>query len=423
MVQFASTVRQAVPSVVREILKVTARPEVISLAGGLPAAELFPAEGLARAAARVFARDGAAALQYSTTEGHPPLRAWIADQLTRRGAATSPDEVVVTAGSQQALDLTGRLFLEPGAAVAVEQPGYLAAIQAFRLTGADLLGVPVDRGGLDIDAVEALCRRRPVRVVYTVSEFQNPTGVTLAVERRRRLVELADRYGFVVIDDNPYGALRYEGEAPPPLAAGRQGGQAALEGPGRVVSLGSFSKTLAPGLRLGYVMAARPIVEKLVVAKQAADLHTSSLAQRVASEFLAAEDLGAHLARVREAYRRRRDAMLAGLPDALPVASEWTRPEGGMFVWATLPPGWDAMALFRAAIEDEVAVVPGAAFYVGGDAAASARDDGAGARSLRLNFSNQTPERIAEGLRRLAAAARRLGAPRANETGGGGRGA
>ncbi|HEX7125762.1 MAG TPA: PLP-dependent aminotransferase family protein [Thermodesulfobacteriota bacterium] len=401
MVEFAKGARQAEGSVVREILKVTARPEVISLAGGLPAPELFPTDALARAAARVFERDGAPALQYSTTEGHPALREWIAAQFARRGAPARADEVVVTAGSQQGLDLAARLFLEPGALAAVEEPGYLAAIQAFRLAGADLAGVPVDAGGIDLDALDALCRRRRVRLVYTVSEFQNPTGVTLAAERRARLVELADRHGFVVVDDNPYGALRYEGAFPPAVAAGRTAGQTALEGPGRVVSLGSFSKVLAPGLRLGYVMAAGPILERLVFVKQAADLHTTSLGQRLAADFLASEDLDAHLGRLRREYARRRDALLAALPDALPVGSTWTRPDGGMFVWVTLPPGWDAMALFHAAVAADVAFVPGAPFYID-----QSRPEAA--RTLRLNFSNSTPERIDEGLRRLRAAVQRV---------------
>ncbi len=401
MVEFAKGARQAEGSVVREILKVTARPEVISLAGGLPAPELFPTEALARAAARVFERDGAPALQYSTTEGHPALREWIAAQFTKRGAPALADEVVVTAGSQQALDLAARLFLEPGALAAVEEPGYLAAIQAFRLTGADLAGVPVDAGGLDLDALDALCRRRPVRVVYTVSEFQNPTGVTLAADRRARLVELADRHDFVVIDDNPYGALRYEGAFPPAIAAGRTAGQTSVGGPGRVVSLGSFSKVLAPGLRLGFVMAARPILERFVFVKQAADLHTTSLGQRIAADFLASEDLDAHLARLRGEYARRRDALLAGLPDALPVGSAWTHPDGGMFVWVTLPPGWDAMALLHAAVAADVAFVPGLPFYID-----QARPEAA--RTLRLNFSNATPGRIEEGLGRLRGAVQHL---------------
>jgi 2-aminoadipate transaminase len=405
MVEFARAARDAEGSVVREILKVTARPEVISLAGGLPAPELFPTEALARAAARVFARDGAPALQYSTTEGHPPLRAWIAGALTRRGAATGPDDVVVTAGSQQALELAGRLFLEAGATAAVEEPGYLAAIQAFRLTGCDLASVPVDAGGIDPDALDALCRRRKIRLVYTVSEFQNPTGVTLAADRRARLVELADRHGFVIIDDNPYGALRYEGVPPAPLAAGRTAGQSALEGPGRVVTLGSFSKVLAPGLRLGYVMAARPVVERLAVIKQAADLHTQSLGQRVAAVFLETEDLEGHLARLRTEYGRRRDALLAGLPDALPVGTTWTRPEGGMFVWATLPEGWDAMSLFRAAVEANVAFVPGFPFYVD-----PSRPEAP--RTLRLNFSNASVARLHEAMTRLRRAAARLSPPR-----------
>ncbi len=401
MAEFAKGAQQAEGSIVREILKVTARPEVISLAGGLPAPELFPTEALARAAARVFARDGAPALQYSTTEGHPPLREWIAGQFTKRGAPTTADEVVVTAGSQQALDLAARLFLEPGALAAVEEPGYLAAIQAFRLTGTDLAGVPVDGGGLDLDALDALCRRRRVRLVYTVSEFQNPTGVTLANDRRARLVELADRHGFVVLDDNPYGALRYEGAFPPAIAAGRTAGQTALEGPGRVVSLGSFSKVLAPGLRLGFVMAARPIIEKFIFVKQAADLHTTSLGQRVAADFLEREDLEAHLARLRGEYATRRDALLAGLPDALPVGSTWTHPDGGMFVWVTLPPGWDAMALFRAAVAAAVAFVPGSPFYID-----QSRPEAS--RTLRLNFSNAGAERIDEGLRRLRVAVQGL---------------
>ncbi|MFD5701410.1 aminotransferase-like domain-containing protein [Streptomyces lasiicapitis] len=371
-------------SPVRDILAVTARPEVINFAGGLPAPEFFDAKGVAAAYAAVLADEPGRALQYSTTEGEPALRAAVAERYAARGLATGADDILVTTGSQQALSLLATALVEPGDTVLVENPCYLAALQVFAFAGARVVPVPSDADGVDPDALDALVAQHRPKLLYTVPTFQNPTGRTLPAARRAAVAEVAARRGLWIIEDDPYGELRFEGERVPWVAS-----YAGAED--RTVVLGSFSKVMAPGLRLGWLRAPAALRRACAIAKQAADLHTPTVNQLAAAWYLERFDLDAHVARVAGEYRERRDAMLAGLPGALPAGSTWNQPEGGMFLWARLPVGYDATASLPAVVAQDVAYVPGAPFYGGAPEA----------ETLRLCFVTQTPDEIAEGLDRL----------------------
>lgn len=377
-------------SPVRDILELTQREGVISFAGGLPAPELFPAELVAGAFATVLGPTAAArTLQYSSTEGDAGLRELLAERLALRGLPADGDEILVTTGSQQALGLVASVLLDPGDAVLVESPSYLAALQCFGFAGARLVPVPCDEDGLDPEALPPIIARHAPKFLYLVPTFQNPTGRTLPAARRRRLAEVAAEHGLWLVEDDPYGELRYDGEPPAPVAAD----------PGardRAVSVSSLSKVLAPGLRIGWLRAPGALLRPLAIAKQAADLHTSTVDQLAVRAALRATDIDEHIERLRSEYRRRRDALLGGLAAALPDGSTFNRPAGGMFVWARLPAGWDAAELLRAALRHDVAFVPGAPFY-------AADPD---PRTLRLSFTTHPPEQIVEGLARLAAAAR-----------------
>jgi 2-aminoadipate transaminase len=376
-------------SPVRDILELTQRDEVISFAGGLPAPELFPAEIIAGAFATALAPTAAArALQYSSTEGDPLLRELLAERLALRGLSADGDEILVTTGSQQAIGLVASVLLDPGDSVLVENPSYLAALQCFSLARARLVPVPCDDEGLQPDALPELIARHAPKFLYLVPTFQNPTGRTLPGERRRRLAEIAAEHGLWLIEDDPYGELRYDGEPLAPIAA-YPGAQ------DRTVTVSSLSKVLAPGLRIGWLRAPDALLRPLAIAKQAADLHTSTVDQLAARASLQAADIDEHIARLCAEYRRRRDALLDGLGGALPAGSTFNRPAGGMFVWARLPAGWDAAELLVAALRHDVAFVPGAPFF--------AVD--ADTRTLRLSFTTHTPEQIVEGLGRLRAAA------------------
>ncbi|GAA1414583.1 PLP-dependent aminotransferase family protein [Streptomyces thermospinosisporus] len=382
----AARARNTGGSPVRDILAVTARPEVINFAGGLPAPELFDTDGIAAAYRAVLDERPAQALQYSTTEGEPALRAALAARTGARGLPTTADDLLVTTGSQQALSLLATALLEPGDTVLVESPCYLAALQSFRLAGARVLTVPGDEHGLGPEALDALVAREQPKLLYLVPTFQNPTGRTLPLDRRAAIAEVAARRGLWIVEDDPYGELRYEGERVPWIAS--------LPGAeDRSVLLGSFSKVMAPGLRLGWLRAPAVLRRACTVVKQAADLHTPTVNQLAAARYLADHDLDAHVRRVAGVYGARRDAMLAGLPAALPEGSVWTRPEGGMFLWVRLPAPYDTTALLPQVVRHDVAYVPGAPFY-------AADPDRS---TLRLCFVTQTPDEIAEGLRRLRA--------------------
>lgn len=372
------------PSTIREILKVTAQPDVISFAGGLPAPELFPVAELRACADAVLAQHGSKALQYSQTEGYLPLREWIAAEMGGRGVRTAPDEVMVTGGSQQALDLVGKLFLDPGDVVLTENPTYLAAIQAFQTFEARFVPVPTDGDGLIPEALPGLIRQHRPKFLYTVPTFQNPTGITLTAERRAKLARIAAEHNLTIVEDDPYGKLRYRGNEIPPIKHWDEAG--------RVIYVSTFSKTIAPGLRIGWVAARVELLNKLVVLKQASDLHTSSCDQIVAHTYLTQYDQTAHLQRIRQAYGERYDVLDAELRRQMPSGFSWTKPEGGMFLWVTGPEQLDALELLQRAIAHKVAFVPGRDFFPA---------DG-GRNFMRLNYSNSTPERIREGVGRLA---------------------
>ena len=379
--EIAARLRGVRSSPVRDILALTAREGVISFAGGLPAPELFDTAGLGAAFADALA-DGGRTLQYSTTEGDPELRAAIAARLTARGLPTEADEVLVCSGSQQALTLAATVLVEPGDVVLVEEPSYLAALQAFSLAGARVVPVECDDDGLVPDAVAAAATRHGARMLYTIPTFHNPTGRTLPLERRVALAGVAERCGFWLLEDDPYGELRYRGEPLPSLGT---------LAPDRTLCLSTLSKVAAPGLRIGWIRTPASLRSSLVVAKQAADLHSSTIDQAAAARWLAAVDLDAHIAGLRAAYGARRDALLDGLLDALPPGSTHNRPDGGMFVWARLPDGWDAEDLLTRALARDVAFVPGYPFFAGEPDRAT----------LRFSFTTHSPDEIAEGLARL----------------------
>jgi 2-aminoadipate transaminase len=370
-------------SAVREILKLTEQPEIISFAGGLPAPELFPVDAVARAHAEVFAETGAAALQYSTTEGWLPLREWVAAHLNRRGISAHAKRLLITSGSQQGIDLVGRIFLDIGDEVIVENPCYLAALQSFSAYEARFIAIDSDDEGIRVDQVEsALDRSRP-KLIYIVSDFHNPKGTSLTLERRRQLVSLAARHRVPILEDDPYGELRYRGEPIPTLAS--------LDDSGSVVYIGTASKTLSPGMRIGWVSASEEIIRALILVKQASDLHTSTIEQRAAARLLERFEYQEHVNHLSNVYSARCSTMLNALEQHFPEGSRWTTPEGGLFLWVELPEQVSGEELLRDALEEKVAFVPGAPFF-----AANPRHN-----FIRLNFSNSSPERIAKGVRRI----------------------
>ena len=376
------------PSTIREILKVTAQPEVISFAGGLPAPELFPVAEVKVASDLVLTHNGAAALQYSESEGYRPLREWIATEVGVRGFKASADDVLITNGSQQGLDLMGKLFLNPGDVVLTENPTYLAAIQAFQTFEAKFVPVPTDNDGLIPEALPELIRLHRPKFLYTIPNFQNPTGLTLSAPRRAALAKIAAEHGLTVLEDDPYGKLRYRGAEIPPIKH--------WDTAGRVIYASTFSKTIAPGLRIGWMVLPTSLFHPTLILKQASDLHTSSFDQRVAHIFLTQNDQTVHMDKIRRAYGSRYEVLDAALRADMPAGFSWTKPEGGMFLWVTGPQTLDTMELLQRAIVQKLAFVPGRDFFPAE----------AGKNYMRLNYSNSTPERIREGVRRLAALCR-----------------
>lgn len=370
-------------STIREILKVTERPEIISFAGGLPSPKGFPIDAITRAYDRVLAESGQSALQYGPTEGYAPLRAWVAADLKRTGADNvSPDEVLIVSGSQQALDMLGKLFIDPGSKVLVEAPSYLGALQSFSMFEPQYESVPTDDGGVIPESLTPE-RAAGARFIYALPNFQNPTGLTLSLARRKALVERCAALQIPIIEDDPYGELRYAGEPLPGLLGlGRAVGAT-------VIRLGTFSKVLAPGLRLGYIVAPRPIISKLVQIKQATDLHTASVTQMAVYETIKDGFLAQHLPVVRELYKQQCGYMLDAMDQHFPATTSWTRPEGGMFIWVTLPSHIDGTELLARAIERNVAFVPGAPFFASAEAPAN---------TLRLSFVTVSEEKIREGI-------------------------
>lgn len=371
----------------REILKVTEDPEIISFAGGLPNPKCFPVREVAKAAQKVFSECGEAALQYSTTEGFLPLREYIAQRYAKRGVRVSPEEILITNGSQQGLDLIGKVFLNKGDKVVVERPTYLAALQSFSLFEPVFSSVPLMDDGIDAGALAKALVDGGAKLLYSVPNFQNPTGITYSRKRREEVAEVMSGHSTIFLEDDPYGELRFSGEDVPSMK-NFLGDNAVL--------LGSFSKIVSPGVRLGWISAREDIMEKIIIAKQAADLHSNYLSQRIVHQHLMDNDIDRHIAMIRAVYKRQRDLMVKLMEESFPPEVHFTRPEGGMFLWVTLPEGVSSLKLFDRAIKEKVAFVPGQAFF----------SDGSGSNTMRLNFSNCNEEKIIQGIERLAKAIR-----------------
>lgn len=387
---FAGRVGGMTASEIRELLKLIDRPEIISFAGGIPDPDFFPTAAIARAYEKIFQSNTGAggALQYSISEGYTPLREWICDYMARKGVPVGLDEVLITSGSQQALEFVGKLLIGPGDKVAVTRPAYLGALQAFSPYEPTYLSVPGDEDGPDLAALEAVLAEKP-KFFYLVPDFQNPNGTTVSLERRKAVLDLCAAAGVPIIEDTAYTELRYEGDSIPSIAAldaDRNGGKLK-----NVVYCGSFSKTMVPAFRVGWVNAAPEVINRLVLMKQAGDLHTSTINQIVLHDVVS-QIFDTHLKHLRAQYKERRDAMLSALDEFAPAGITWTKPQGGMFVWIELPEGTDGTALLERAIKEaNVAFVPGSAFHA----------DRSGKNTIRLAFSVTKPERIREGVRRL----------------------
>ncbi|MDD5368242.1 MAG: PLP-dependent aminotransferase family protein [Anaerolineaceae bacterium] len=391
--RYAQRTQRMGSSAIRELLKLTEQPDIISFGGGMPAPEVFPIEEFGEACERVLRNYGPIALQYGSTEGYFPLREMIVRHTLRYGIDICPDNILITSGSQQALDLLGKIFINRGDRILVENPTYLGALQAWNAYGAEYITVPSDENGMQTDSLEQALRVGP-KFIYVLPNFQNPTGVTLSLERRLKLVELADRYGVPIIEDDPYGQLRYEGENLPSVFVLDNHLQENTETTyrGNVIYLSTFSKILAPGIRLAWVIAPPEVIRKLVQAKQGADLHTATFNQFVAYEVGNRGFLNQHVKKINALYRERRDLMLEVMEETMPAGVKWTHPMGGLFLWATIPEYLDATQVLKCAIEKKVAFVPGESFH----------PRGGGKNTMRLNFSYASSEKIQEGMVRLA---------------------
>jgi len=394
--RYAQRMKGMKSSIVREILKITSQPDVISFAGGMPAPELFPLKEIEQACVKVLRKHGSSALQYSISEGYVPLREFIVQKMARYNIMATVDNVLITTGSQQGLDLVARVLVDPGDVIIVEAPTFVGALQSFTAYQASYASVPLDDEGMMVDVLEQKIVETHPKFMYVLPNFQNPAGVTLSKNRRERLVTLAHQYGVPILEDDPYGELRFEGEHLEPLVvlSARQNGQQSGYFEGDVIYMSTFSKTLAPGLRLGWVVAPVEVIKKLVQAKQGADLHTSTFDQMMAYEVVSDGFLDEHVKEIKETYRQRRDAMLTAMDQRFPDGTTWTRPQGGLFLWVRLPEGVDCEELIKEAIEQKVAFVPGTAFYA----------DGSGHDSLRLTFATCPSDMIDEGIKRLGKA-------------------
>jgi len=372
-------------SEIREILKLAARQDIISFAGGLPAPELFPLKEMEEISRSVLEETGEEALQYSPTEGYDPLRNHIARRMGKLGVSTGKEEILITSGSQQGLDFSGKIFLDPGDVVLCESPSYLGAINAFRAYEGTFREIATDDEGMIPEDLErALIEIPNVKMIYVIPDFQNPSGRTWSLERRKALIELAEKYNKPVVEDNPYGDLIYEGDPIPSVKS--------LDRKGLVIFLGTFSKTFCPGLRIGWVCAAPPMLSKYILVKQGADLQSSTISQREISLFMDRYDLDSHVEKIKETYKRRRDIMMESMERYFPEEATWTHPRGGLFTWVVLPEGIDTKELMERTIEEtKVAYVPGASFFPGG----------AVHNRMRLNFSNMPEDKIVEGIKRL----------------------
>ena len=386
--KFASIMERMKASEIRELLKLTARPDIISFAGGLPAPELFPVKEIAQVSHDLVEKEGQKLLQYATTEGRPTLRAKIAKRMAEKyGTPVDVDDILITTGSQQCLDFAGKLFLDPGDVVLCESPSYLGALNAFNAYEPVFKEVPTDEQGIIPEELDKILATTPkCKFIYVIPDFQNPTGICWSLERRQKFMEVINKYDLPVFEDNPYGELRYSGTKNPTLKS--------MDTKGLVSFLGTFSKIFCPGLRLGWIAGPHAIVEKFVMIKQSADLHTSNFDQGVADAYMDTYDLDAHVEEIVALYGHRRDLILKTMEEEFPEGVTFTRPEGGLFLWVTVPEGVSARKVFDKCIEQKVAAVIGDAFYP------NDKTD----RSMRVNYSCMSDEKIVEGVKRMAKA-------------------
>ncbi len=384
-IEFASRMEGMKGSAIRELLKLTEQPDIISFAGGLPAPELFPTQEMEKVCCRVLQDEGRAALQYSATDGYLPLREKIAKRMAKVGLNNvDAKDILITAGSQQGLDFSAKIFINEGDVIITESPSYLGALSAFRAYQPKFVEIPMDEDGMIIEELEkALKANQKVKFIYTIPDFQNPTGRTMSLERRKRLMELATLYEIPVIEDNPYGELRFVGSVMPSLKC--------FDPKNLVIHLGTFSKIFAPGLRLGWVIAAPEILQKFNIAKQGADLQCSTIAQREVNKFMDMYDIEAHIEKIKKVYGSRKNLMIETMKKEFPAGTTFTNPDGGLFAWATFPEEIDAAVLLQKALEQKVAFVPGEPFY----------PNGGNANHCRLNYSCMSDELIVEGIKRL----------------------
>ncbi len=384
--KFSDKVKHLEASAIREIFKMLAKPDIISFAGGAPDPNLYPKNEFAEIAKEVLENEGATALSYGITEGYAPLRQWTKERLQGQGILKEEDDVIIVSGGQQGIDLCSKSLINPGDGVVCEEPSFIGGLNCFRSYNAELFGVPVLDDGLDTEKLEELLKEhKNIKLLYTISTFQNPSGITISLEKRKKILELAEKYDILVYEDNPYGELRFSGEDVPTLKS--------LDKYGRVIYFGSYSKVLAPGMRLGFTSAPAPLLERMVICKQTQDVHTNVLSQMIAYRFVTTHSIDEHIAKLRVAYGKKCKLMMDLMDKYFPESVKHTCPEGGLFLYCTLPEGYDSKELMKLAVENKVAFVPGTSCMI---------DDKAVYNTFRMNYSTASEEEIEKGIKTLA---------------------
>ncbi len=383
--KFSDKVKDMEGSAIRATFKLLANPDIISFAGGAPAKELFPKAELAEIAKDVLKENGEVALQYGITEGYEPLRKWVTDRISKTGNVTDNDNVIIVSGGQQGIDLAAKSLLNPGDGVVCEEPSFIGGLNCFRSYNAEIYGVEVENDGINMDKLEQLLKEHSnIKVLYTIATFQNPSGITMSLEKRKKLLEIADKYDIIIFEDNPYGELRFAGEDIPTIKS--------LDTEGRVAYFGSFSKILSPGLRLGFVSADADLIERMVICKQVQDVHTNVLSQMIAYEFVTRYDIDAHIKKLCESYGKRAKLMMDCMDKYFPKCVTHTNPEGGLFLFCTMPEQYDTREIMDMAVKKNIAFVPGATTMV---------DDKKKCSTFRMNYSASNEEQIERGIKIL----------------------
>ncbi len=383
--KFSDKVNHLEASAIREIFKLLAKPGIISFAGGAPDPELFPLKELAEISSDVLLNEGKVALQYGVTEGYVPLRNWVKDRLKGQGIGSEDDETIIVSGGQQGIDLASKSLINPGDGVVCEEPSFIGGLNAYRSNNAQLYGCPVLDDGLDTDRLEELLKEhKNIKILYTIATFQNPSGITMSLEKRKKVLELASKYDFIIFEDNPYGELRFSGEEIPTMKS--------MDKEGRVVYFGSFSKILSPGLRLGFTCAPKALMERMIICKQVEDVHTNVFSQMVAYNFVTKYSIDEHIARLRECYGKKCKLMMDCIDEHFPKCVKRTSPEGGLFLFCTMPKGYDAKEVMKKALDAGVAFVPGSSTMI---------DDKAVSNTFRLNYSTASEDDIRIGIKAL----------------------